>query len=215
MLLLKLHLITLDCNLDLCLYVYQPVPNMTADILNLTVLIERNRLCGMFNNTWLNLGHYLLVKYTEPSFALLLKETHSSFYVTVPLLSSQTSSCISVALHDDYTVWAKCYLYPLPKRAPFISAALSIQHLFCLIVSCSLSSLPCSCNMRSSISSVLGLPTNNRLINYTSRGHIHTQPCAPLKFRVTRAFPLISSKNCQPQLHPDLRAPVEGTVETV
>lgn len=143
------------------------------------------------------------------------KETHSSFHVTVPLLSSQTSSCISVALHDDYTVRAKCYLYPLPKRAPFISAALSIQHLFCLIVSCSLSSLPCSCNMRSSISSVLGLPTNNRLINYTSQGHIRTQACAPLKFRVTRAFPLISSKNCQPQIHPDLCAPVEGTVETV
>ena len=102
-----------------------------------------------------------------------------------------------------------------PKRAPFISAAFSMQHLFCLIVSCSLSSLPCSCNMRSSISCVLGLPTNNRLINYTSRGHVRTQACAPLKFRVTKAFPLISSKNCQPQLHPDLRAPVEGTGQTV
>ena len=117
----------------LCLYVYQPVSNMTADILNSLVketgCVERSATLGWIWEIicWFNTQNLPLL--------FFWKQTHSSFYVTVPLLSSQTSSCISVALHDDYTVRAKCYLYPFPKKGPFyfrsvFNAASVLPHCF-------------------------------------------------------------------------------------
>ncbi len=65
-----------------------------------------------------------------------------------------------------------CLLFPKTLFCSVIFTRLC-QYSVCF-VSCSLSSLPCSCNVRSSSSRVLGLPMNNRLINYTLQGRART-----------------------------------------
>lgn len=115
-----------------------------------------------------------LDKYTAPSFVLCYLPR------TVPV---HQLLCMTALLK-----YRQCYHPPIIQFFSFpttllfssIYEALSAQCLFCLIVSSSLCSLPFCCNVRSSISCVLGLPMHNHLINYTLQGrarrtqvHVH------------------------------------------
>lgn len=132
-------------------------------------------------------------------------QLHITFFCSLLSLSFLSSSCASVAVHDG-TVEVQAMLSP-----PIIQqSSFHLLQLFCWVVFTRLCQssvcfaslfppayLPClvpvTRGARFRVSSGFPCTITSSITHYKGKQE-HTGVCTPLKFRVTRAFPLISSK---------------------